>query len=181
MNVTLIDEENLYCSSPRLPNNERSLPAGDMIYEVRVTVDNKSTMTKDHKNFGYYFDSELSAVVEAENGPVSGGTQSLLIGKGFTHPNVCNLKVRYGGIEVNPKLLNSTTLSTLSPRVNLPGSVVLATSGNGQNYANDITMHYRDKENTFTYTQDILANYIHPQEGPNSGKTKVMVRAIGLA
>jgi hypothetical protein len=152
-----------------------------MIYELKVTVDNKSTMTKDHKNFGYYFDSELSAVLDSDNGPAIGGTQSLLIGKGFTHPNVCNLKVRYGGIEVNPKLLNSTTLSTLSPRVNLPGSVVLATSGNGQNYANDITMHLRDKENTFTYTQDILANYIHPQEGPNSGKTKVIVRAIGLA
>jgi len=78
-------------------------------------------------------------------------------------------------------MLNTTTLVTSSPRVNLPGSVVLATSGNGQNYANDITLHFRDKENTFTYTQDILANYIHPQEGPNSGKTKVLVRAIGLA
>jgi hypothetical protein len=69
-----------------------------MIYELKVTVDNKSTLTKDHKNFGYYFDSELSAVLDSDNGPAIGGTQSLLIGKGFAHPNVCNLKVRYGGI-----------------------------------------------------------------------------------
>lgn len=42
-------------------------------------------------------------------------------------------------------------------------------------------MHYRDHENTFTYVQDILVDYIHPQEGPRSGGTKVSVRGIGFA
>jgi hypothetical protein len=102
MNVTFIDEQNLYCSTPRLPENERSQPAKDMIYEVKITVDDRSTFTLAHVNFGYYFDSELSAVVNSEVGPSTGGTQSYLHGKGFKHPNVCNPKVRYGAIEVTP-------------------------------------------------------------------------------
>ena len=76
----------------------------------------------------------------------------MLTGKGFTHPNVCNFKIRYGALEVTPKVHNDTMIESVSPEVNLPGSVVLATSGNGQNYADDITLHVRDVENTFTYT-----------------------------
>jgi hypothetical protein len=59
MNVTFIDENHLYCSTPRLPENERSQPAMDMVYEVKITVDDRSTFTLAHVNFGYYFDSEI--------------------------------------------------------------------------------------------------------------------------
>jgi len=180
MNVTIVDSETLYCSSPRLPNNLWALPAEQMFYEVRVTIDGKSSSSTTFKKFSYYFDSELSGV-ESDMGPITGGTDSKLIGKGFMHPNVCNLKVRYGAIEVTPKSINSTFVITTSPMVNLPGAIVLSTSGNGQNYANDITLHFRDKENTFTYIQDILVDQLHPQRGPVIGGTKVSVHGIGFA
>lgn len=131
MNVTFIDDQHLYCSTPRLPENERSQPAKDMIYEVRITVDDRSTFTTAHQNFGYYFDSEINAVIDSNRGPVIGGTTSSLQGKGFKHPNVCNMKVRYGALEVTPNIFNDTSMQTSSPRVNLPGAVKLATSGNG--------------------------------------------------
>jgi hypothetical protein len=179
MNVTIVDSEHLYCSTPKLPNNERSLPAEKMFYSVAVSVDKQSTHSIDPIKFSYYFDSELSSV-EQNIGPVSGGTNSTLNGKGFTHPNVCNLKVRYGALEVTPNFVNSTHISTTSPTVNLPGPVVLSTSGNGQNYADDITLHFRDKENTFTYNQEVFVNYLHPQEGSAKGNTKVTVRGVGF-
>jgi hypothetical protein len=180
MNVTFIDSEHLYCSSPKLNKGQRSLPANQLFYELRITIDNKHSQSRSFKPFNYYFDAQLSAVVDSNVGPILGGTDSILEGKGFTHPNVCNLKVRYGAIEVTPKQVNSTFIITTSPRVNLPGAVVLSTSGNGQNYADDVTLHYRDKENTFTYVQDLLVDFIHPQQGPCSGGTKVSVRGIGF-
>lgn len=54
-----------------------------MIYEITITVDDRSTFSSAHMNFGYYFDSELSAVVESPRGPVVGGTNSTIQGKGF--------------------------------------------------------------------------------------------------
>ena len=122
-----------------------------MIYEVRITVDDRSTFSPAHQNFGYYFDSEINAVIDSNRGPVTGGTISYLQGRGFKHPNVCNMKVRYGALEVTPNIFNDTSMQTISPKVNLPGAVKLATSGNGQNYANDIILHFRSVENTFTY------------------------------
>lgn len=41
-------------------------------------------------------------------------------------------------------------------------------------------MHYRDKENTFWYVQDILVDFLHPQKGPCDGGTKVTVHGIGF-
>jgi len=42
-------------------------------------------------------------------------------------------------------------LTTVSPKVSIPDAVTLSPSGNGQNYAPDYILHYRDVENTFTY------------------------------
>ena len=84
-------------------------------------------------------------------GPIVGGTQSTLVGRGFKHENVCNLKIRYGALEVTPQIVNNTAVKTVSPRVSVPDAVVLSPSGNGQNYGADVTLHHRDPENTFTY------------------------------
>jgi hypothetical protein len=48
-------------------------------------------------------------------------------------------------------------------------------SGNGQNFANDITLHYRDEENTFTYTQDMFVEEITPHQGVADGGTKIVI------
>ena len=85
-----------------------------------------------------------------------------MVGRGFRHENVCNLKIRYGALETTPDIVNNTVVKTVSPRVSVPDAVVLAPSGNGQNYGADLTLHYRDPENTFTYYQDMFVHDLHP-------------------
>jgi hypothetical protein len=80
---------------------------------------------------------------------------------------------------VTPKLLN-ISLSVESPRVKVPDAVTLSPSGNGQNFAPDYTLHYRDIENTFTYIQDIFVQDLEPESGPSTGDTKIMVRGYGI-
>jgi hypothetical protein len=53
--------------------------------------------------------------------------------------------------------------------------VTISPSGNGFNFAPDITIHFRDEENTFTYVQDILVSSFRPVMGPTSGGTKIVV------
>jgi len=77
-------------------------------------------------------------------------------------------------------IVNGTHLKTVSPRVSVPDSVVLAPSGNGQNYGADLTLHFRDPENTFTYYQDMFVHDLRPQTGPTSGQTRVEVTGIGF-
>ena len=71
-------------------------------------------------------------------------------------------------------------IKTISPRVSVPGAVVLSPSGNGQNYGADLSLHYRDVENTFTYYQEMYVHDLHPQSGPTSGRTRVEVTGIGF-
>jgi len=120
-------------------------------------------------------------VEDAALGPITGNTNSVLSGVGFKHRNVCNLKVRYGALEVQPhEVHNDTTIETKSPVVNLPDQVTLSPSGNGQQYSADYILHYRDIENTYTYYQDVFVHMLHPQYGPTSGKTKIEVQGIGF-
>ena len=161
-NATVVNEELLYCSTPKLTDFEASMPWADMKYIVKVTM-NSQTLTDQHGTFAYYHDPVISAVRESELGPVSGGTHSTLDGVGFTSPNVCNLKVRYGAIETTPlQVHNNTCIKTNSPQVSVPDAVVLAASGNAQQYAKDYILHHRDVQNTFTYYQDVLIHSLRP-------------------
>ena len=63
-------------------------------------------------------------------GPIQGGTKSTLVGRNYNQPNVCNRRVKYGGIEVMPKMFNDTHMEVISPRVSVPDAVVLSPSGN---------------------------------------------------
>ena len=81
--------------------------------------------------FWYYPDPEISQVLDSPLGPVEGGTDSTIMGRGFKHENVCNLKIRYSALEVTPQIVNNTMVKTVSPRVSVPDAVILAPSGNG--------------------------------------------------
>ena len=150
-----------------------------MRHTVEVTLNGAET-TDNKVKFAYYPDPEIRAIVDADKGPVTGNTQSNIHGRGFKHENICNLKIRYGALEVNPHLTNDTHLQTSSPRVSVPDAVVVSPSGNGQNYGADLTLHYRDIENTFTYYQEMFVHDVHPQAGPTTGKTRVEVTGIGF-
>jgi len=151
MNATIVNEERIDCSTPPLTLEQQSLPPQYMFYYVAVTL-NGNENTEELMKFAYYPELIISSVEDADLGPVSGGTVSEVSGLGFTHPNVCNLKVRYGALEVTPNhVYNDTHIQTTSPEVNVPDAVVLAPSGNSQNYGYDWILHVRDEENTFTY------------------------------
>ncbi len=101
MNVTIINETTLMCSSPPLTRSESLMPALDQRHTLEVTLNGAET-TYNKIKFAYYPDPEIQQVLNSELGPVSGGTESTLVGRGFKHENVCNLKIRYGALETTP-------------------------------------------------------------------------------
>mmetsp|Transcript_24456 Transcript_24456/g.30450 ORF Transcript_24456/g.30450 Transcript_24456/m.30450 type:complete len:146 (+) Transcript_24456:762-1199(+) len=129
MNVTIVDESTLICSSPPLTRSESLMPALDMRHTLEVTLNGAET-TDNRIKFAYYPDPEINQVLNSNLGPVQGGTQSTLVGRGYKHENVCNLKIRYGALETKPEIFNDTVVRTISPRVSVPDAVVLSPSGN---------------------------------------------------
>jgi hypothetical protein len=107
--VTIIDESTLMCSSPPLTRSESLMPAIDMRHNVEITLNGAET-TENHVKFAYYPDPEIFKVIDSPRGPVVGGTNSTLVGRGFKHENVCNLKIRYGALETTPLILNGTVI-----------------------------------------------------------------------
>ena len=130
MNVTIINETTLKCSSPPMTRSESLMPYLDMRHTIEITLNGAETTNSGIK-FWYYPDPEILQVLNSELGPISGGTESTLVGQGYKHENVCNLKIRYGAMETTPQIHNNTVVKTISPRVSVPDAVVLAPSGNG--------------------------------------------------
>lgn len=64
---------------------------------VQVTLNGRET-TNERVYFYYYPELSLNSV-SPNVGPLVGKTESLLEIEGFNHPNVCNLKIRYGAID----------------------------------------------------------------------------------
>jgi hypothetical protein len=80
-----------------------------MVYHVTITL-NGVEETTTYAVFSYYHEPEIRHVTTSEFGPVLGGTTSSLVGRNFVQKNICNLKVRYGAIEVSPTVYNDTHL-----------------------------------------------------------------------
>lgn len=71
-------------------------------------------------------------------------------------------------------------MNTTSPNATIPDAVVVSIALNGQQFIYDKTLHYRDIENTFTYIQDPYILDYSPKSGPTSGKTKIVVKGMGI-
>ena len=82
MNVTIIDKETMLCSSPPLTRSESLMPWKDMRHSIEVTLNGAETTSSGIK-FAYYPDPEITAVHDDPRGPVTGGTESLLVGRGY--------------------------------------------------------------------------------------------------
>lgn len=63
-------------------------------------------------------------------GPMTGGTNSTIVGRGFAQDNICALRVRYEQTVIKPDFVNATSMAVLSPPVNVSGAVVVSVSGN---------------------------------------------------
>lgn len=135
--------------------------------------------TTTERVFFYYYPELVLNGVSPNHGPLSGKTESLLDIEGYDHPNVCNLKFRYGAIDASYVIKNNKVYTT-SPQVAVPDSVTISPSGNGLDFAPDITIHFRDEENTFTYLQDVFVTSFSPIMGPSSGGTKIVVNGQGF-
>jgi hypothetical protein len=57
--------------------------------------------------------------------------------------------------------------------VPVPGSVVVTMSGNGQQYSDDTTLHFRDRTNTYEFFQSIIVEDILPNSAKATGHTDV--------
>jgi hypothetical protein len=171
MNATVIDDGTIYCDTPRLDGSTE-----DMWYNVSVTLDG-DFRTNATGLFRYYRNPTISKV-SPDLGPVTGATNSYISGTGFNETNICRLTVRYGHTHVSPTLMSDTQLDVNSPPVTVPGEVVVSVSGNGQQFINDKTLHFRDATNTFYYYEDFFVQSVVPTQITNSGNSPVLLRGM---
>jgi len=87
---------------------------------------------------------------------LAGGTAVTISGNGYEDSGICNLTVRFGPTHVTPTNVQKNNVTCLSPVANVPDSVVVSVSGNGQDFTSDVIIHNRDEENTFTYVEDFF-------------------------
>jgi hypothetical protein len=125
MNATVLNSDTMVCDSPILDSAN-----SEMWYKVAVTLDG-SFKTNSTGVFRYYREPTISSISPVR-GPVSGGTNSIITGKGFAQTGICAPTVRYGRNHITPKDLNDTRLNAISPAVHVPGDEVVSFSGNGQ-------------------------------------------------
>ncbi len=64
--------------------------------------------------------------------------------------------MRFGQEELTVRDATADSLVVDSPAGKVPGEVVVSMAGNRQQYIDDRTLHFRDKENTFEYYQALV-------------------------
>lgn len=75
-------------------------------------------------------------------------------------------------------LINDTAINVTSFPANMTGSIVASVSGNNQQFIDDITIHFRDKENTFEYFQPFYIEWLKPDVVSNAGNSPILIRSI---
>jgi len=171
MNATVVDEQTMVCDSPFLDSIN-----GDQWYNVSVTLDG-DYVTNATGKFFYYRNPTLTSI-SPWLGPMSGDTNSTIRGTGFNQTNICDLTVRYQTTHIAPKDVTSDSLTVLSPLANVSDQVVVSISGNGQQFINDRTLHYRDLQNTFEYYQKFIVEDISPKAASNTGGTRLILTGM---
>lgn len=123
MNATVIDKNTLVCNSPPLEQS-----SGDMFYFISITFDGLFIANSTTK-FWYYNDPKIKSVTPGM-GPLAGGTEVLLIGRGFNQTNICDLTLKMEQKLVPFKLINDTAIQFTTPKANVSGALVVSLSGN---------------------------------------------------
>jgi hypothetical protein len=75
-------------------------------------------------------------------------------------------------------MINDTAISVISFPSNMSGAVVASVTGNGQQFINDITLHFRDRENTFEYYQPFFVEWIKPDLISNAGSSPILLKSM---
>ena len=179
MNATVMDENTIKCDSPSVLNvdgiNENNVTFANL--EISL---NSEDFNGPEQKFYYYVAPYISNV-NPIFGPINGGTEVNITGGVFNQEGACNVTVRFTTYHVKPELedIKSDTIKVKSPKANYTGSVVVQVALNGQQFEDDITVNYRDKENTFYYYKCPMTVEITPAHGPKIGGTDITLYGVG--
>ena len=171
MNATVVDKTKLYCDSPPLEST-----TGDMFYNISITLDG-DYISPASQNFVYY-DEPVIESIDPWLGPLAGSTAVTIGGRGFTNAGICDLKVRFGQHSLAPRDVTANKVTIDSPAAHVPGQVVVSISGNNQQFVDDRTLHFRDKENTFEYYQEFLIEKATPAYLSNAGNSPLTLTGV---
>ena len=178
VNATVMNVHEIKCDSPSVLNykgiNEKNIE----FYDVEITL-NGNDLNGPAQRFFYYKDTVITKV-DPFYGPLSGNTTVNINGFGFNQTGACNPQVRFSTYEVKPKIINANTMIAVSPQVNFTGATTVQIALNGQQFDKDITLRYRDKENTFFYYKMPLITFMGPNKGPTIGGTNIKALGIGF-
>lgn len=178
MNATVLEPNEIRCSSPRVLNrfgvNEKNIH----FYDVEITL-NRKDMSGPAKRFYYYREASIKSIVPS-GGPIEGDTLVKITGKGFKPECACNVTVRFGTFQVRPINFTSDTIYVKSPNVSIGDEVVVSYGINGQQYNPDIKLSYKDIENTFTYYSNPFITNYDPHAGPSVGGTEISINGFGF-
>jgi hypothetical protein len=133
---------------------------------VAVRVRNSSVLAVLPNGFSYFEPVEVVSVTPA-TGPSSGGTEVVIVGKGF----IDNNQVQFGsGGTVDGVTIDSNTLTAVTPtRAAGTYSVTVANSNGGFGLAG-----------AFTFYDPVTITQLNPFAGPIGGGTDVTVTGTGL-
>jgi len=178
MNATVISKSEIKCDSPSVLNyagvNEKNI----QFYTLEITL-NGVDRNGPKQKFNYYKDTFISKV-SPYYGPLSGNTTVNITGFDFGQPGACNVTARFSTYQVKPIVVTNEYMVVTSPKVNFTGATTVQIALNGQQFDKDITLRFRDIENTFYYYKSPLINFIGPNKGPTIGGTHVKVIGIGF-
>ena len=178
-NATVMDENTIKCDSPSVLNADNINENNITFANLEISL-NQEDFNGPEQKFYYYVSPYISSVSPIF-GPIEGGTDVNITGGVFNQEGACNVTVRFATYQVKPELDNigSDLIKVKSPQANLTGSVVVQVALNGQQFEKDITINYRDKENTFYYYKCPMTVEITPQHGPKIGGTEITLYGIG--
>lgn len=107
---------------------------GYAFYDVEVSIDGGRETSESDVKFEYYTEPSVSTISPAL-GPVTGGTNVTVTGKGFAAKAVYKRVIRIGHIDVegdSVTIVNDTMMTFKTPQVTVENSVPVAIALNGQ-------------------------------------------------
>lgn len=110
------------------------LKNGYAFYDVEVSIDGGRETSESDVKFEYYSEPSVTSISPGL-GPVSGGTNVTVIGKGFAAKAVYKRVVRLGHIDIegdSVTIVNDTVMTFKTPQVTVENSAPVAIALNGQ-------------------------------------------------
>ncbi len=178
MNATVISSTEIKCDTPSVLNYEGINVNNITETNVELTL-NGVDINGPALKFYYYKETVISAI-EPQRGPIEGNTNVKISGYDFKQPGACNVTVRFSTYHVKPDIIENDYIIVKSPQASLTGSVVVQVALNGRQFEKDITINYRDIQNTFYYYKQPLIMEMKPNVGPAIGGTEMEIYGLNL-